>query len=319
MPNPVANAAPFRKVLVATDFSDHAAAAFRQAIWFARHSSATVTLAHVIGDMSITVSRLSYEMLGAFEIEQIERESRQKADQHLADLKDATAAEGIEVTFQTLVGQPFVAITNAVQSGSYDLVFCGSRGHTRLHEFLMGGTARRLIRKCPSAVWVTHGAVGPGATAVVATVDFSDLSRQALSAASWIAQAASAVLHVVHVLEPSTLDAPLLEAVVRHSGDNWQSVMRDAAERRLQAFVNEVVGSDRPRLLHVEFGEPWEFIRDTVRRVRGDLVVMGTVGRSGVQGVLLGNTAEKLLGVMDCAVLTVKPPGFVSPIPPASG
>ena len=45
---------------------------------------------------------------------------------------------------------------------------------------------------------------------------------------------------------------------------------------------------------------------------------MGTVGRSGIKGLLLGNTAEKVLGTCDCSILTVKPDGFVSPIDPAS-
>jgi nucleotide-binding universal stress UspA family protein len=45
-----------------------------------------------------------------------------------------------------------------------------------------------------------------------------------------------------------------------------------------------------------------------------DLVVMGTVARSGLSGILIGNTAEKVLGKVRCAVLAIKPAGFVSPI-----
>lgn len=49
-----------------------------------------------------------------------------------------------------------------------------------------------------------------------------------------------------------------------------------------------------------------------------DLIVIGTVGRSGIQGLLLGNTAEKVLDTCDCSIFTVKPDGFVSPIQPIS-
>jgi len=45
---------------------------------------------------------------------------------------------------------------------------------------------------------------------------------------------------------------------------------------------------------------------------------MGTVGRSGIKGVLLGNTAERILDRCDCSILTVKPDDFVSPISPAA-
>ena len=41
---------------------------------------------------------------------------------------------------------------------------------------------------------------------------------------------------------------------------------------------------------------------------------MGTVGRSGIDGVIIGNTAEKVLNRIECSVLALKPPGFVTPI-----
>ncbi len=43
-------------------------------------------------------------------------------------------------------------------------------------------------------------------------------------------------------------------------------------------------------------------------------VVMGTVARTGVAGLLVGNTAERLLDEVRCSVITLKPPGFVSPV-----
>jgi nucleotide-binding universal stress UspA family protein len=49
-------------------------------------------------------------------------------------------------------------------------------------------------------------------------------------------------------------------------------------------------------------------------RVRIDLIVMETVSRAGIAGLLIGNTAEKILHQVDCSVLTVKPDGFVSPV-----
>jgi nucleotide-binding universal stress UspA family protein len=44
------------------------------------------------------------------------------------------------------------------------------------------------------------------------------------------------------------------------------------------------------------------------------LIVMGTVSRTGVAGLLIGNTAGKILRQVDCSVLTVKPDGFVTPV-----
>jgi len=317
MPGQSHAAGPFKKLLVATDFSPHADAALRSAVWLAQQSAGELALAHVVADAA-TIATFSYEAVIAQDSERVERELRRDSDERLAAIEREAGMTGVRLRRMTLAGLPFVALTHAVQREDYDLVVCGSRGYSGFREFLVGSTAKRLIRKCPSDVWITHSGLPATPTAIVAAVDFSELSRKALSDAHWIAQAAAAPLHIVHVLEPRTLDAPLLEAVCKRRGANWQDEMRRAAGNRLQVFVEEALGDSFAHTLHVEFGEPWEYIRDTARFVKADLVVMGTVGRSGVQGIWLGNTAEKLLGVMDCAVLTVKPPGFVSAIPPLS-
>jgi nucleotide-binding universal stress UspA family protein len=50
------------------------------------------------------------------------------------------------------------------------------------------------------------------------------------------------------------------------------------------------------------------------RKLGVDLVVMGTVGRGGIPGLLMGNTAEAILQQVDCSVLAIKPPGFVTSV-----
>ena len=55
-------------------------------------------------------------------------------------------------------------------------------------------------------------------------------------------------------------------------------------------------------------------IESLAEQIGAGLLVMGAVGRSGVDGLLMGNTAERVLGGTDCSVVVVKPPGFVCPI-----
>lgn len=54
------------------------------------------------------------------------------------------------------------------------------------------------------------------------------------------------------------------------------------------------------------------------KQIEADLVVMGTVARTGVPGFIMGNTAETILNQIDCSVLAVKPPGFTTPVTLAS-
>jgi len=61
-------------------------------------------------------------------------------------------------------------------------------------------------------------------------------------------------------------------------------------------------------------GQPDEVICEFVVADDVDLIVMGTVARSGIAGLLFGNTAERILHTVPCSVLAVKPEGFESPI-----
>ncbi len=70
-------------------------------------------------------------------------------------------------------------------------------------------------------------------------------------------------------------------------------------------------------LVAVPGEDPTRAIARVGRLVKRDLIVMGTVGRVGIPGLLIGNTAERILGDMSCSVLAVKPQGFVAPVSPA--
>lgn len=69
----------------------------------------------------------------------------------------------------------------------------------------------------------------------------------------------------------------------------------------------------KPRL-HLIEGDPVERIPELVMEQGIDLLVMGTVCRTGIAGFLIGNTAEEVLNRIDCSVLTVKPEGFITPV-----
>jgi nucleotide-binding universal stress UspA family protein len=66
--------------------------------------------------------------------------------------------------------------------------------------------------------------------------------------------------------------------------------------------------------VHLVKGKAGDVIPAFVEKRGIDLVVIGTVGRSGIPGLLIGNTAEEILNAVDCSVLTLKPEGFETPI-----
>jgi nucleotide-binding universal stress UspA family protein len=69
-----------------------------------------------------------------------------------------------------------------------------------------------------------------------------------------------------------------------------------------------------PERIHLVKGSAAAVIPRLVLRKKIDVLVMGTVCRTGVAGFLMGNTAERVLGNVKCSVLTLKPDGFVTPV-----
>ena len=66
--------------------------------------------------------------------------------------------------------------------------------------------------------------------------------------------------------------------------------------------------------IHTAKGSPARIIQEAVTHLDPDLLVMGTISRGGIAGLLIGSTAERMLDRVDCSILAVKPAGFVSPV-----
>jgi nucleotide-binding universal stress UspA family protein len=66
--------------------------------------------------------------------------------------------------------------------------------------------------------------------------------------------------------------------------------------------------------VHTLKGRPANIISEYTRKNETDLVVMGSLGRAGIAGLFIGNTAEDVLHETQTAVLTVKPSGFITPV-----
>jgi nucleotide-binding universal stress UspA family protein len=61
-------------------------------------------------------------------------------------------------------------------------------------------------------------------------------------------------------------------------------------------------------------GQAKYVIPEFTKNLGAELIIMGTVGRSGIPGYIIGNTAETILNSISCSVLAVKPKDFICPI-----
>jgi nucleotide-binding universal stress UspA family protein len=310
----------YPRILAATDFSPTAEAALWRAVWLGQQTKSHLVIAHVVSDLRRAVSRTSYrariEFLDGQE-EHFQRELRARADMKLKRSITNLGDTGLEIRYETLLGEPHVELTHTVQQEHYDLVVAGTRGHSAWKRLVLGSTAKRLIRKCPASVWIVKREGNKPPQSILVAVDFSEVSSRALDEAIWIARQAGAQLHILHVIESgdSPPDLPDTTAI----GDAHLS-LREAieveAEREFQDFLAAREDGAVNHRRHLVWGSPWREVVGFAVQLHADLIVMGTVGRSGVEGLLLGNTAENVLTHCDCDILTVKPAGFVSPIAP---
>lgn len=311
----------YRRILAATDFTPAADAAIHRAVWMAHQRKSPLVIAHVLADLHKAVARTSnrarIEFLEGHE-ERFQREMRRSADDHLHAVIDNLHADDLHITYETLLGEPHVELIHTVQKEQYDLVFLGSK-HSFLERLGLGGTARKMIRQCPASVWIVReGRPEPPATVVVA-VDFSDPSARALEEAGWIAKSTDAKVHVVHVIEADDIPTDLLDLPAAEGPyGTLRELIDKEAWAQLDQFLSRTSTMAPPMEKHVLWGRPSDEIINYAAQVKADLVAMGTMGRGGIEGLLLGNTAETVLSEVACDILAVKPREFVSPVMPAT-
>jgi universal stress protein E len=241
-----------------------------------------------------------------------------------------------DVTTRVLIGVPFLSVIREVLLRQYDLVIKNPDSPDWLDR-VFGSDDMHLLRKCPCPVWLLTPDAPAAYRRILAAVDVNDaytpneldsrraLNQQVLELAVSLAQSEGAELHVVHAW-----DAPG-EGLLRRA---WADVseervadyveqVRRGREARMDALVQGVTGhpaqdtADAPRFrAHLVEGSAGREVPALARRIGADCLVMGTVGRTGVSGFFIGNTAETILDQVTCSVLALKPPGFVTPVRP---
>ncbi|MFN9721516.1 MAG: universal stress protein [Planctomycetota bacterium] len=309
----------YRCVLAATDFSPSAAAATRLAAWVAERSGCELTLVHAIENLHEAVHRLSGRAkldLVSGEGELFEKEVRSVADQKLRVLASQLESGVVRIRCEVLLGEAFLEITHVVQSEKFDLVMTGTRGVSGWKQFFVGSTAKKLIRNCPSSVWIVKAEHAVPPEVVIGAADFSEASRKAVLEGLWIAREANAEFHLVHVIDSRDVPEDLLDSIP--PGSSVRAEINRQAEERLAEFLQSLGDAAQGVNSHLTWGYPWQEIARIAQKHQADLIVLGTVGRSGIKGILLGNTCERVLETCDCSVLTVKPDDYVSPIEPAT-
>ena len=298
----------FRSILVDVDATAAAHPAFNEACDLAARFGARVTLVDVMPDLPPGPENII--------VQQLERELSDQRVMALTAL--ARSRPDVRILASVLHGKPAIAIVQEVLRANHDLVV---RSHARdlVPGRLYGAVDMQLLRKCPCPVWL----IGPEAAArpphILAAVDTAsdapgtdELNRTIVDVALTIGEARHAEVTVLHawslygeeLLRPRMREQihEMLEAARKAAADGLAALVRPFGERAVNVRTECVKGD--PQIVIPRYA--------TAQKV--DLVVMGTVGRTGIAGFLMGNTAEAVLRELRGSVLAIKPPGFVTPV-----
>lgn len=163
--------------------------------------------------------------------------------------------------------------------------------------------ARRVPRTRVSKV-VTAG--GPlGIRSILVPIDFSIHSKNALKYAVPMARQFGASLHLVYVVEPTIYPADLGFGQVVLPG--VEDELREKGAEELHALIEREIGSRVKASSAVRTGSPHhEILREAEER-GVDLIVVATHGHSGMEHILFGSTADRIVRHARCPVLTIRP------------
>lgn len=141
---------------------------------------------------------------------------------------------------------------------------------------------------------------------ILVPIDFSDYSKSALKYAAQIAKFFEASITLVYVVEPMIYPADFSMGQVAIPSTDMN--LHERAEEELNTLAKSVIDSSLKVDVVIKTGKPFVEINETAQEIDADLIIIATHGHTGVEHILFGSTAEKVVRKAPCPVLTLRNP-----------
>lgn len=311
----------FKNILYVTDSSGVIPKPFHHAVDLAERNRAQLTVILVMERIPPYLTRLTPHMF---------RQVRIKEQEKALDRLSESVAGRVEIEAKIVEGTPFLEVIRDVLRNGRDLVVKSAGGDGSMTGWLFGTTDMHLLRKCPCPIWLIKSPEPTPVRRILAAVDFNNLeppdqdtaeplNRMILELAGSRAFLGCSEFHVVHAWE--AIGEYLMRSGPKEEVKSYVSEVRlkhrhwlDRLLRKARKWIGpETYDAVKPKT-HVPNGMPGKIIPTLARKLKIDLIVIGTVARTGIPGLIIGNTAETVLSKIDCSVLAVKPPNFITPV-----
>ncbi|RUO65303.1 universal stress protein E [Pseudidiomarina planktonica] len=307
-----------KQILVVLDPHQQEQKALSRALYLARQLSAEVTV-------FLSIYDFAYEMTTMLAAD--ERESMRSsliADRKawiidiIDDMQANTKYSGVNIDIEVMWhNRPFEAIIKTAIQKPFDLIVKGTRQHEGFQNLIFTPTDWHLLRKAPCQVlmvkdhaWQQQGKIIAAVHAGATDDDHVSLNERIITSACELAAQVNAQVHLVNSFPPAPMTVAM--EIPEFDVTDYSDSVKTNHEQALAelAAKHQIPGEQT----HVVEGLPEQVVPELARKLDAELVVLGTIGRSGLSAALLGNTAEHVLDQLQCDVLAVKPAGFKSPV-----
>lgn len=276
-----------------------------QAIWYAQKVGGSLRLVHVIEGNDYALpgyDRSLHEIV------------RGRAEPILRAEAERARAAGVPASFELVVSaRAWYAIAKMAHDEQDELVMVGPRRSDApwLERLAHGSTARRLVRKCPTPVWVAHPRDRLEVERVLVPTEFQPIAHQLTDIADAFHRELGVERFILHCAT-----YPGLIAAHRHPDPAAaEEAYKMGVLEKISEKFDELLGHDERERWHTLISD--DSVDDAIVTVTAaekiDLIIMGTIGRAGLAGLIMGNTAERVLAHVTTPVWVVKPNGWESP------
>ncbi len=213
--------------------------------------------------------------------------------------------------------RPFEAIIERVINENYDIVIKGTHQHDKLKSVVFTPTDWHILRKCPCPVllvkeheWPSNGNILAAVNVGSDETEHLSLNTKIAKEAKQLAQLIQANVHLVNSFPGTPVNIAI--EIPEFNSNEYNDTMLKHHE---QAMISHANKFDISMInTHVKEGLPETVIEQVASEIDAELVILGTIGRTGISAALIGNTAEHVIDQLNCDVLALKPDGYISPL-----
>ncbi len=303
-----------KNILVVIDSNDDVQHAMARAVVLAKATGAKLTA-------FLSIYDFSYEMTTMLSIG--ERDAMRKAvvdDKRLwlVGLVEEQYGEDADITVDVLWhNRPFEAIIEMAIKNKFDLIVKGTHLHDTLKSIIFTPTDWHLLRKSPCPVllvkeleWAENGKILAAVHTGSDAEHHKSLNEKILNESMGLANLINADVHIVNAYPGTPVNIAI--EIPEFDPSEYNSVVK-AHHNQAVAELAGVFNLDKERT-HIAEGLPEDVIPEVCQEIGAELLVIGTIGRTGFSAAIIGNTAEHVLDQINCDVLAIKPDGYVSPL-----